>query len=213
MGRLFEVASLTCVKWWRMRVSYRWRTGTTRESVRYVFRTTFEHFPARSRAGVSDPVARATHALLCMIRGAIAARALWHICNVRGPNLQELFGILERLDVDHVRRARAAETALKVPVPSLTSAPTRRGRSHHSKGVVMRFKNSIAACGFAALLATLIGAPALAQSPPASTAPVTPVCANCHESAALTIMLTATARRTTPTEAPARRVTATLRCT
>jgi len=55
----------------------------------------------------------------------------------------------------------------------------------------MRFKNSIAACGFAAILATLIGAPALAQSAPASTAPVTPVCANCHESQHSTIMLTA----------------------
>ena len=55
----------------------------------------------------------------------------------------------------------------------------------------MRLKNSIAACGFAALLATLIGVPALAQSAPASTAPVTPVCANCHESPHSTIMLTA----------------------
>ena len=48
----------------------------------------------------------------------------------------------------------------------------------------MRFKNSIAACGLAALLATLIGAPAFAQSPPAQRRPSS-VCANCHENAAL----------------------------
>ena len=45
----------------------------------------------------------------------------------------------------------------------------------------MRLKISVAAFGFAALLATLPGAPAFAQSTPYKTGAVAPVCANCHE--------------------------------
>ena len=45
----------------------------------------------------------------------------------------------------------------------------------------MRLKYSVAACGLAAILATLLAAPAFAQSTPAKTGPVAPVCANCHE--------------------------------
>ena len=46
----------------------------------------------------------------------------------------------------------------------------------------MLHKNSVAAFAFAAILVTLSGGPTLAQSTPATTAPVAPVCANCHES-------------------------------
>jgi len=50
----------------------------------------------------------------------------------------------------------------------------------------MRLGTSVAACGFAVLLASF-GGTALAQQPAAATPPaakppdVTPICANCHE--------------------------------
>jgi DmsE family decaheme c-type cytochrome len=54
----------------------------------------------------------------------------------------------------------------------------------------MRLMNSVAAFGFAAILATLPGAPAFAQSTPPTTGPVAPVCANCHEAQWRSIDLT-----------------------
>jgi hypothetical protein len=54
----------------------------------------------------------------------------------------------------------------------------------------MRLKSFIAATGFSAIAMLFLAAPALAQPKP-TTAPVAPVCANCHEAQWNAIDLTA----------------------